>query len=153
MDIKAKLDKLVSDESERLAAENQRKRSFEEQQRCAFDAIRHQLTEIVDAASTVVIKFYAGESFAEIRYGAKGQIETTYEVQPNSVGKFSSSPSPAPGFSVKTTIMYDYVFRHGLDYIEPTVREYILPTSEELLDDLMKQIADAIASNKRNQRE
>ncbi|MGB7547546.1 MAG: hypothetical protein WBM14_07350 [Terracidiphilus sp.] len=153
MDIKAKLDKLVSDESERLAAENQRRRSFEGQQRRAFDAIRNQLTEIVEAASPVIIKFYAGESFAEIRYGEKGRIETTYEIQPNSVDRFSSSPSPAPGFSVKTTTTYDYVFQHGLDYIEPTVREYILPTTEALLDDLMKRIADAIASNKRNQRE
>ena len=151
MDLKSKLDKMVSDETERLTSEEHRKKSFKDQQRRAFDAIRGPLAEIVRSAGPAVTRFYAGESYAEVKFGEEGRIETSYEIEPNSVGKFSSSPSPAAGFLVKATTTYDYGFKHGLGYIEPTVTEHCFPSLDALLDDLMKQMAKAIASNKRNQ--
>ncbi len=147
MDLKTKLEKMVSDESKKLTAEEHRKRTFEGQQRSAFKQIQNSLAEIVEAAGPAVIKFYISESYAELRIKGSGSTVTKYEIEPNSIGRFSSAPSPAPGFIVTAETTYG----NGLVYIEPTKREYILPSSDALLDDLMKQIAEAMASLKQSE--
>jgi len=54
---------------------------------------------------------------------------------------------------VKTKTTYDYGFKYGLGYIEPIEREYILPTSDALFDDLMKKLAKAMSKSEQKQRE
>lgn len=146
MDLKAKLEKMAFDEYEELTKEEHRKKTFEGQQKSAFEKIRSSIAEIVEAAGPAVIQFYPGESFAELRIKSSNSSVTKYDVEPNSNGKFSPNPSPAPGFVVKTETTYESRFV----YIEPTKREYVLPDSEALLNDLMQKIAEGMASLKKS---
>ena len=144
MDIKSKLEKMVSEESERIAAENHRKSSYEGQQRRAFEAIRQPLREIVEAAGTAIIRFNDYDYSATLKIKGSGSSVISYEIEPNSLGRYSSSPSPKEGFEVRKETQYN----NSMVHLDPTVREYILPSSDAVTEDLMKILAEAIASSR-----
>jgi hypothetical protein len=144
MDIKSKLEKMVFEESERIAAESHRKSSFEGQQRRAFEAIRQPLKEIVEAAGAAIIRFNDYDHRATLMVKGSGSSVISYEVEPNSLGKYSSSPSPKAGFEVRMETQYN----NSMVRLDPTIREYVLPSSDAVIEDLMKILAEAIASSR-----
>jgi hypothetical protein len=138
------LNELISAESSKNEAEDERKRAHQEQQRAVFAEIKQPLAEILEAAGSAISRKFIGEGFANLEIVGPGSRKTTYDIEPNSVGKFSTSPSPAPGYCVKTETSYN----NEVMYIEPIKREYVKKDKDELLEDLMKHIAEAMAKNR-----
>jgi hypothetical protein len=138
MNYKNRLNELVQQEVEARQAEEHRRSSFEGQQRASFAKLTGPLLEILETAMAVIPNPRVYETSAELTIVSPRGREVVYRIEPNSLGKYSSSPSAKPGYEVETETNLKNIN-------ERSTKVEVFASVEEVLENFMKLVAEALA--------
>jgi hypothetical protein len=140
MTYKDRLDELVQQKIEQNLAEEHRKKSFDGQQHASFAKLASPLSELIAAGESVIRDARVYGTTAELTVVYSPSHDVIYRVEPNSLGKYSSSPSAKPGYEVETETILKNIH-------DRTTKAYTFASVDEVLEHLMQMVAEAVANN------
>ena len=140
MGLKDEIEKIIRAEQEKLEAQDQADRDYDERQRDRFKPLRALLDELATSIDPAHLKASVGEASATIEVGKKKgdsayfESDARWEIEPN-----NSLFEELPGFKVEETV---YHYFPEFDTFEKTLN---FDTEEQVMDYLVSKIAEKVA--------